>query len=187
MRADQWLMLGVVGLGVYAVYRMTRAEASPLPASPGDSARPTPLPIPSGPLPALPADSTPPSNLSVVTGPVLKLTPASWYHGRVETVSKNGQASSVFFPADNRADLVTALTSLGFGNVSVFMTPKEASNDIFQPFAFEGAGQGTRWFRARWPFADALGNLSSTSISRPDGLVTLWVAAPPAVVSGRPR
>src|SRR5271156_3993846 len=97
LRAEQWLVLGFATIGIYAVYRMTRASALPVLSNPNRGATPTPIAVPMGALPPLPGDvSKVPSataGLDVVSGSTVKMVSASWYQGRVELVSPQGKAS----------------------------------------------------------------------------------------------
>lgn len=183
LRAEQWLVLGVATLGIYAVYRMTRASAanttSPILSNPDRGTLPTPVVVPMGALPPLPGAITgiPANNtLDVIQGsPQIPMVPASWYQGRIELVSSAGKPSAFF----KDGQLLQQLQQMGFGSVQVFSTPIDASHDIFQAWVLDKPGSGTRWFRARWPFADSMGNPMPKSVVRPDGLVLLWRAAPP--------
>jgi hypothetical protein len=168
MRPDKLLMLGVVGLGFYAAYRLlTSTTSTSLPPPPD---KPNPLPVPTGALPlnAGPLPS-PPANISTVDGDPLNLRGGQWYHGRLE-----------LSPSATREQVSGQLLTMGFKNLSVYVTPLEASQDIFQAFALANPGAGTRWFRARWPLFDDIGNVRPKP-RRPNGLAILWVAAPPMV------
>jgi hypothetical protein len=175
--AHHLVMIGVVGTGLYALWRLTQTSSSSpqTPSQLSTPTRPTPLNIPPGPLPSVPGPlpPLPTSTILFVNGSPLHLRPAAWYHGRLET---NGQASP-FSPSSSREQIAQGLASMGFGQVQVFMTPQEAAQDIFQPFALAGAATGTRWFRARWPLMIEGGYPTPT---RPAALSLLWEAAPPA-------
>lgn len=185
LRAEQWLMIGVGALGLYAIYRMTRAAgpSTPLvPADPNGRGSATPISVPVTALPDRPSPVTipPSSTVQILVGSTLPLRAAGWYQGRIETVGVSGAISAVFSPTDSRAQLIQKLTGFGFTNVDVYVTPQEASQDIYQAFALEGAGKGTRWFRARWPFVNAAGGAVPATILRPSGMVLVMLAAPPS-------
>lgn len=189
MRADQALMLG--GLGLVAAYYLLKApkpsEPHVTPMIPTREPPPTPVVIPPGALPDQPGMMpAPPADIAVAAGPTLQLTPGSWYHGRIET----SNPETPFLPrvpqpldpvtwTTPREKLQQDLEVLGFGNVSVFMTPQEAAIDIFQPFALANPGKGTRWFRARLPAFLQTGFPPNPNIPRPPALVVIWRAAPP--------
>lgn len=169
--AHEWVMLTVVGVGIYAAIRLAKTSAG-TPQTPNQLAKPTPLDVPSGPLPNLPGPTPPlPSNIRFIEGSPLKLEPAAWYHGRLET-----RPGGLWSASSSRELIQRGLENMGFSRVQVFMTPQEAAQDIFQSFALANPGSGTRWFRARWPLV----------IERPlvypgrfSDLTLLWQAAPP--------
>lgn len=176
MRADQWLMIGVGALGVYAVYRLVqpvkpeevRPEPEPRPYPQDRGPAPTPVIVPGGALPPSAGPlPPPPPGLSVIQTDPMLLTPAAWYHGRLELA-----------PTATATDVANILSRLGLTDLRVFSTPQEAATDIFQPFALANPGQGTRWFRARLPFTT---DSRPVNVPRPRELVLIWHAAPPQV------
>jgi hypothetical protein len=160
MRADQWIMLGVAGLGLTAVYLLTRTQQQPAPqptqpaqpaqpSSPGMTGAPplipvTPPPVPVGPappnpgLPAQPAPIMAPANVVFAGGGpgqpanAMSLRNSFAYQGRGENVSE---------------------ADLGFLDaVQVFNTPDQARAGGIPDWAIAGAGQNTRWFYGRYTF-----------------------------------
>lgn len=179
LRADQLLMLGVVGLGAYALYRMTKAP-SQLPASevvvPPEPTRPS---TPDGSLPALPGTvPTLPATFPVVLGPGMHLINSRAYQGRIETALPNGSSFS-----SDPATLEGQLRGLGFDAVRVWSNPIDAGpfNDAR---VLTAPGRGTRWFYGRYTG-------ETTDASRPTGLVLLYIVRglgrPDAVVAGFAR
>lgn len=111
MRADQWLMVGVVGLGAYAVYRMVTN-------SPADAKQ---LPVPTGNIPA-----------GVLTVGPQRLTPLDAAAG----APVNLRGSRPYFGylvgtplSDNAA--AAQLASLGLENLRFFHSKAEAQDAGF--------------------------------------------------------
>ena len=191
MRAEQWMMLGVVGIGAYAVYRMTKTTPDQAPTDQPPIVhppKPTPVVVPPGVLPDLPGVlASPPTNMVLETGPTMSLQPAAEYHGRLETISSAGHESAPpLSSTSSQADIENALKSMfGFNVVHVFMTPQAAAQDLFNAYSLSSPGRGTRWFRARFPFvAD---NPPNSHPSRPTELVLFGKTAPlqsPPAVAG---
>lgn len=169
MRADQLLILGVAGLGLYALYRMGKAKDTAEELQNGLRTEPRPRPdIPTGALPERPGIATLPANVVSTQGSPIQLTNSRAYFGRIETVSPGGEISQSFPPNAPRADLINALASFGFDGVRVYMSPEEASQAIEVPEALQNAGRGTRWFYGRW-------TTPTTSLPRPPEWALLWV------------
>lgn len=150
LRADQWLMLGVVGLGGYAVYRLTQTTSSP---PPPDS--PLNLPVEAG------SPSAAPPGFPLLGDPV-HLTNSRAYRGRIE-LGRGGLPANM-----SREQIESALVRLGFDAIRVYEDMQQAA-PTFPAFALHGAGRGTRWFYGRW-----LG--PTTDTARPAFLSLLWVA-----------
>lgn len=170
MRADKALMLGVVGVGLYAAYKLVTAK-------PNDPSREPPVFAPTNPQDnrvdvALPVTAgmpdPPPANLNVLAGPALPLRGGAYYKGRIETDPRatNGQIQA----------LVASTFGVDPNAVQVFRLASDAlasPNAIGQPWATARPGQGTRWIRFR------VGALDSGTRQRPPWLVVLWQAAAP--------
>lgn len=184
-RADQLLMLGVVGLGAYALYRMTQATPGQTPANAG----------PMGPTPQAPSAPTG-SNLPERPGlpgpfgqefprvpvialpnavPTIHLTNSRAYQGRIETISSAGRAQSMPFSPIAEAEVIASgLRGLGFDAVQVFMTPEEAARPapdgepIFSAATRANAGRGTRWFYGRYTG-------ETRDAAAPEGLALLYI------------
>lgn len=168
MRAEQWMMVGVGVIGLYAIYRLSKASNTPTAEPPtlGPSQVPT-VPDDRSSNPTLPATGGPvdpwPNNLLVLTGPTLNLRGGGWYKGRIEVA-----------PGASNAEIQTLLGSIGLVQAEVFRNADAASAVLQQPFALARPGQGTKWFRAR------VSALDSGTRPRPSWLVTIWQASPPA-------
>ena len=158
MRADQILMIGVAGLGAWAVYQLVR-RPDPSRVGPSTNTSPT-LPI----LLPIPVN-TGPGRFTEVQGPTLALRNSRPYWARVETGSL---AQSIFQPGDSADTFLAKVQSLGFepDTVRVFMNPMEAQA-LGQPFMLANATPNTRWFYGRWL-------RPTTTITRPRGLTHVW-------------
>lgn len=196
MRAEQWMLVGIVGIGAYAVWRLTQTTSADQPSAPPDQNPiihppvpfPTPVVIPAGALSNLPGVlPAPPANMVLETGPTLNLQPAAEYHGRLETISAGGHESAPPFSSTSaQADIENALKAMfGFNIVHVFMTPQAAAQDLFNAYSLSTPGRGTRWFRARFPFV--MDNPPNPKPVRPTELVLFGKTAPlqqPPVTAG---
>lgn len=183
LRAEQWMMLGVGAIGLYAAYRLTRssgtrAEDTPNVAPEPPNPLPPPPPPPGRVLPAAPGP-VPPMTSAVegVTGDPMTLRGGAWYKGRIETTSGDGLS-----PSSSASDVAKAIGArLGLSSVEVFGWPEAAAPVIQHAFSLANPGAGTRWFRARLPV------LAPTSVRRPLWLVQIWRSAPPSQpVTGAP-
>jgi hypothetical protein len=175
-------MLGVVGVGAYAVYRLVKSEPTPsFPSHPDD----TPLLN----LPTVPGVVAPPAGSTAITGDLAGLRVGGWYAGRVETINAQGAAETSAFRPDADAQALTqALTALGFAGaggradapdagpptVQVYMNPSAAAPHL-PGYALASPGRGTRWFYGRW--------VGGTS-PRPSAMVLLLRSVPPSTVPG---
>lgn len=173
IRAEQILILGVAGLGIYALYRMSKSEKE-IPSQ--DKIKPTPEITPTGVLPNIPgAIPQLPAGTATVQGNPIQLTNSRAYLGRIETINPQGNSFTAPFSVNtSKEELVDALTNFGFDAVRVYMTPQEASRAIPQNPALGSPGRGTRWFYGRW-----LGRTGP--VARPDPLVLLWITKGPPV------
>lgn len=156
MRAEQWLMLGVVGIGSYAVYRMI-ANDPPPPSPSVEHAPAAPGAIPEG--------------ISVVKTPS-DLKKNQWYKGRFEGMS--GDAGAV-------AALLGTLGFGGFdsGDAAIYPTADSARAGGIPEWALSGAGAGTRWFYAPW-----YGPAQATAF--PSNTNVIYVARSPTAPSPPP-
>lgn len=165
LRADQWLILGVGALGIYALYRMNKSDSS----IPSETPIPNPRPsIPTDQLPDRPGQVTLPANIAVIQGNPLQLTNSRAYFGRIETISPQGIPQIPFAPNLSKEQIQDILLNLGFDAVKVYMNPTEASTAISVPEALSNPGRGTRWFYGRWLNP-------SMNVERPNGLSLLWI------------
>jgi hypothetical protein len=151
LRAEQWLMLGVVGIGITAAILLTRAK----PRTP--EALSVPLGSPAPPLPEnlrvpnILGRNAPPGSAFMNTG--------TTYRGRLELPAGD---------ARTREQLRTELEALGFRNVTVYMSVDEAGDEIPLPDAKINPTSGTRFFTGIWPGA-------SVTQRMPPTLRLLWV------------
>lgn len=176
MRADKILMVGVVLLGGYAVYRLVTApKVLPEPARP-----PTP------PLPSKGEGGPPLGDASLPDAPGLipaiasgtPLVSEPWtlqkergYQGVIETFGQR----SPFSTSSPREEIKRALEALGFADVLVLMTPSEARGHV-PDWARDSAGRGTRWIHARWA-------AENRAVAKPAAFRMLWIARPPKVTT----
>lgn len=165
LRADQWMLLGIVALGGTAAYLLTRASNEASPRPPGEPPR-DPQQIPTGTV-TVPAAFPP----AVLLGDPMRLENSHAYRGRIELPTVFGQ------PLPSRADVEARLRALGFEAVRVFETPQEADPALARPqagvartypsFSLSGATPHTRWFYGRWLQRDA-------ALPRPADMVLIW-------------
>ena len=156
MRADKLLMLGVVGLGAYAVYRLSKTDTQP---RPDNELKPTPI-VPPNKGPLLP------ENFPLLVGNPIHLTNSRAYRGRLETTDQ----PAPFSPSSSREDIQRALEVLGFSNPQVFVTASEAAGN-FPEFSLANSTPASRWFYGRW-----LG--PTTDAPRPNAVNLIWVSQP---------
>ena len=155
LRADQWLMLGVGGLGAYALYRLMTTKP--------DQGN--------GEMPILNTQTTtaPPGTFEfgqnlLYAGPgqpprtQIRLTP-NWYRGRIE-VHPAGTKFGIQLPrmprplefttADAPREVIAAeLRALGFNPISVYM-PGEEGDTIPLIALKQNPTAQSRWFYGRW-------------------------------------
>ena len=142
LRADQVLMIGVVALGAYAVYRLTRASGSsaqttePIDAQGNGVATGQPF-----------QQDIVHRNLALTKSPYagrLDLAPARALTSPDGLDRRIGETSSA-------QEIRAALEALGFVNVQVFMNATEARNRILAP-AIDNITptSATRWFVGNW-------------------------------------
>lgn len=173
MRADQWLILGVAGLGAFALYRLASASNASRPSLPGDDREPITPRIPTGSLPERPGPApAPPGVVSAIAGNQLSLANSRAYRGRLETIDAAGRANPFPFSPNATSDqLAATLESLGFDGARAFLTPEDATAGGFAPWAIANAGRGTRWFYGRW-------TQPAMQVGLPPGVVNVWVSQP---------
>lgn len=169
MRADELMMLGVVGLGGYAAYRMLSAPSSPgaAPSSPG--ATPLPGTLPSG---------------MVVLGNPLRLKEGQFYAGRLNLpVGSSGVAALDPFIQQASPEMTrAALEALGFTSVVIYPTVASTvpQKENFPAETLMNPHTGTRWFIGKW-------NKPTMDVPRPPVIEQMWVTRTPTflpVVSG---
>lgn len=174
MRAEQWLMLGVVGAGLYAVYRMTHASSASNPQSSNTGPSVTPQ-IPKTPLPDIPVVSHVPGPAAlpggvkgVLSQGALALANSRAYRGRIETIDASGNPTPAPFSPNATTDQIAAVfAGLGFDNAQAFATPTAARNGGFPDWSLANPGTGTRWFYGRW-------TLPTKSVPAPPGVSLAW-------------
>lgn len=174
MRADQLLMLGVVGLGGYAAYKMVSASPSP-----------------SGTDPVLPPGSPPspgalPSGM-VVLGNPLHLKEGQFYAGRLNLPSDptGGVLPGSLNPFTQQASseaIRAALEALGFNSVVIYSNIAQTvpQKENFPAETLMNPHAGTRWFIGRW-------GKPTMDVPRPPVIEQMWVTRTPSflpVISG---
>ncbi len=159
MRADQGIMLGVVGLGAYAVWRMLRAPAPPRPD-------PEDLPILTLPLRGGPPDPAPAGTL-LVEGGLETLRPNDWFAGRLELTPNEAKGTLPSWGFAGSA----ARPELGQAPNALVYDVNEARRAGFPAWSLARPGQRTTWFYGRF--------VAPLQRGRPPALISLWRAAPP--------
>lgn len=169
MRADELMMLGVVGLGGYAAYRMLSAPSSPSSPSPTPGQTPLPGTLPSG---------------MVVLGNPLRLKEGQFYAGRLNLpAGSSGVATLDPFIQQASPEMTrAALEALGFTNVVIYPTVASTvpQKDNFPAETLMNPHSGTRWFIGKW-------NKPTMDVPRPPVIEQMWVTRTPTwlpVVSG---
>lgn len=166
LSAEKVLMLAVGAIGVFAVYKLVTAPKNQAPLDQEQAPRlpPQPQPTPTTGLPAVAGPlGTPPANFPLVTSPTsptIHLANSKAYRGRLELA-----------PNATPSDVLALLTQLGLepSTAQVYSTPTQAAPNI-PAFALQNAGQGTRWFHARYLAPGAI------DVPRPPQLVAMWIA-----------
>ena len=155
--AIELVMLAVVGIGAYAVYRLSKA-------TPGGSIDPALVP----PAQPLPAGLNVPNRIVNGAIAVARGTPV---RGRFESADPGRTA--------------TALQQRGFQNVRVYtLADVQANPDLIAfPDALLAAGPGSRWFTASW-MGD--GTMSRATVQLPPEVVLLWYTASEPALRYRP-
>lgn len=161
LRAEQWMMIGVVAIGGYALYRLARARP--------DAANETPVfqpGIPLGPPGTVPAGIGVPNIIGRNTTPGRALLRrGDRVLGRLEL----GETSP--------AAAVQALQSAGFTNVRLLSLADVQANAALVPSvdALLTPGPRTRWFWATWaPPASGGAAVPSGAVALPREVVLLW-------------
>ena len=158
MDATKLMMACVVGIGGFALYRMSKASAS----SPQTTAPPVPL---------APGQTRPTGEGLPYLSDPLSLKQGQWYRGRLQLPA---EAVGPFSRASNAPELQAALAALGFAtNASLFMSESELPADWPQT-ALAGANDRSRWFYAMW-------NLPSVKLPRPAAIELMWASPSPAL------
>jgi hypothetical protein len=187
--ASQFMMLGVLGLGAYAAYRMTQASpsgTSPAPSTPGA-------------LPP-PAQPGPDTNGMTFLGNPLHLKKGQYYAGRLSLPVAPSFAIPPLTPAGpptplgavpglpdispftqgaSEEVLGRALAAMGFGDVRVYMSVADLPSSGFPASTQVNPHAGTRWFRAMW------NGPATMDVPRPPAIEMMWVTSSPALVSSR--
>ena len=162
MDAAKLMMLGVVGIGAFAVLRMGKASAQG-PQTTDPNAGPGPSPTPSQP------GARPSGDGLVFLSDPLSLKQGQWYRGRIQVPA---EASGPFSQASSSPELAAALNALGFApGAQLYMTAEQLPASFPQK-AVDGATDRTRWFYAAW-------SLPSVKLPRPAAIDLMWVAPSP--------
>lgn len=168
LRADQWLILGVAGLGVYALYRLSKTTHDVQTTGANGTTpdvQPTPPPQPGVLLPETRGRIEAPPLIPFVTGdpnapsPSMTLSNSRAYRGRGENLTEDDVA---FF--DVRY---------------VYSTPEAARAAEFPEWSLTGASRNTRWFYGRYLGQDA-------TYARPAKIDAMWITPRPPPISARP-
>lgn len=116
------MMAGVVGLGLFAVYRLvkTRTEDIESEGSEGEEL--------------------------VVLGDPLKLTANRYYRARLRV---RDVGSPPFMSTSSRETIAGGMKALGFTDVQVFMGSSELPSN-WPVSTTKGTGPNTRWVQGRW-------------------------------------
>ena len=179
LRADQWMMIAVGGLGLTALYLLTQAKS--------DQPRTADIPI-----------RNPGTTADPVIGPVVQpgmgpidpglplttpLRPGTWYRGRLELAptldaqpgtDRTPDFETFLTTASTREQIAARLAQLGFGDVVVYMNLAEAEPAVLIPDRLKDPMPGSRWFSARW--VGRPGAVSSV-VQRSRRFPYLWRAA----------
>lgn len=189
MRAEQWLMFVVGGLGLYAVYSLITSKASEQKPEDTNTNASRLSPPPSQPWTPPP----PPPMISLlqnIIGPAHSaplrtgtLSLPQWYRGRIELPPAGAYDGAPVLPpmrpspllqftaANTHEQIRADLERLGFGNVTVYMNLAEAANEdaIPLPDALANPTPGSRWFSAVWRRPNTV-----VPVDLPRELVLLW-------------
>lgn len=157
-------MIGVIGLGAYAIYRMIANGSHGGSGAAGGG----------GPV-LSPGSFTPPADSTAVLGDSIAFEKNRWYGGVVDL----GGAGAIAPVTANAAGLANALASYGFGTPSVpnfkppnvFLSAAEAALHV-PPYAITPTSKTARYFVGLW-------TLPSQSRPRPAWLPLLWSTIAP--------
>jgi hypothetical protein len=159
--APHAVMLGVVALGGFAVWKMLQAK--------GDEPSPEDAP-----------KQITPSNLAMLGDP-LHLTQNRWYRGRLRLPATG---LPPFSASSSEDDLVKALTALGFANVRVWKGIQSLPSGWPQS-TMSNIAAGTRFFEARWPLSTVdvprPGHIEAMWVSMPPKVTVSGIVSPFAV------
>lgn len=124
MDVPKLVMAGVVGFGLYAVYRMGGAKALPMGEEPGTEGL-------------------------VLLGDPLTMKKFQHYRGRLELPNPSLQPVPPFNSQGSDEDVGRALMTLGFDDLRVFSSLKELPRG-WPEGTTQKISAGTRWFQGRW-------------------------------------
>lgn len=178
LRAEQWLMIAVGGLGAYAVYRLVKNSQPPneVPILVNGQKQPT---QPTGPLALAQNWIASPGQVQSPGGGGLRH--GGDFKGRIE-LPPAGTPFPPMMPApgslaqntagDSQAQLQAELKAMGWDNPVVYMTAAAAKNSgqFELPGTLDNPTAGSRWFVAKWRG----GNNQRTL---PRQIVLLWASA----------
>jgi hypothetical protein len=155
---ERWFMLGVVGLGAYAAYRLVLAPKGP--SNTFDAVNPNATRAF-----AKPSDFTLPAGNTAALGDLVGLEQARWYGGIIDSGAPDypgGTANAV-------------LASYGFSPVTTF-TDKASAAQHVPSYALATSSPTAVWFRA--PFS-----LPTQQRPRPAWLPLLWATIAPTAAT----
>lgn len=172
LRAEQWLMIAVGGLGAYAVYRLVKntqppPEKVPILVDPSRPAQPT---QPTGPLVLA-------QNWITSPGQVRNPNPMSGGSGLKHGANFKGRIEA---PGSTREQLRKLLDDAGFVSITIYMNEAEAraGDAITLPGALVNPVQNqTRWFSAQFR-----GGNNSQKV--PPQIVLLWLTGDLQTLAG---
>ena len=182
LRAEQWAMVGVVGIGAMAAYLLTRARPRDLERI---DAAPQPFPpVPVAPLPV------PPGGLQLQQNILRAGVPGQPSRALLRQ-GTNVLGRLELGGSDRAADDATALRNLqlaGFSDVRLFTRADIAANPALVPLtnALANPTPRSRWFWGTW---NGNGTIAAGDVMMPREVVLLWyttTSPPPRMAFASP-